>query len=332
MSVIPAGLYQAKIMFSIGLIGFGYWGRKWARLVSAHPQTQLTAICDTQLVHDEHYDCVYYHDLDEFFKQNSFDAVIVATPAGSHEKIIFRCLMEDCHVLFEKPLALTREAAMKLMREAQRLQLTLMPDHTYLYSPVIDYLYKQRKFIREALSLRMNWGIFRQDVNVAWDLAMHDISIFNYIFGEIPQAVMASGHHLYQDEQFSSSCISLFYSDNRNADIRVSWVSPEKIRYMSLSFNESGQSIIWDDVKSPSTLKLLDKIIIHDNQGYEDQSIEINISLPEIEPLQALLSDFIYGIEFGTHPKANVQDHIHCLRILEAIDESIARSKTVFIT
>jgi predicted dehydrogenase len=165
------------------------------------------------------------------------------------------------HVLVEKPITLDSLEAIQLIHTAEKHNLQLMVDHTFVYSPPVQYLYES--ITKHGLgslhafdSTRINLGLIQKDTNVIWDLAVHDISIVNYITGRLPVSVSATGAHIPQSDQHVTGYMSLFYDDGFIAHINVSWFSPVKIRRTIVT--GQNKMIVYDDLETSEKIKVYD--------------------------------------------------------------------------
>ena len=191
-------------MINIGVVGCGYWGPKHIRVFHELINAKMMMVCDLdseklRQVQSQYNNIETTTDFKEFLK-NGVDAVVIATPVSTHFKLAKEALLNDKHVLIEKPMTATSQQALELIELAEKRNLVLMAGHTYEYHPAVDFL---RNLVSSGElgdiygidSDRLNLGLFRQDVNVLWDLAPHDISIMLTLINEDPVAVSARGTH-----------------------------------------------------------------------------------------------------------------------------------------
>jgi predicted dehydrogenase len=250
----------------VGLVGFGYWGPNLARNFQSNHSTELVAICDSndrrrQLAAALHPTVDILTDFDQLVDRKDIEAIAIATPTGSHYALAKKCLLKGKHVFVEKPLTDSSHSARELVELAERHGLCLHVDHTFVYTGAVQYLREQ---IQEGLlgellyfdSTRVNLGLFQPDVNVLWDLAVHDLSILQYVTQRRAIAVSATGTKHPKASHESAAFMTLFYDDNFVAHIDVSWLSPVKIRKTLVS--GSKKMVVFDDLESLEKLKIYD--------------------------------------------------------------------------
>src|ERR1700737_4494696 len=227
-------------MIGIGIIGYGYWGPNLSRCVADAEGCFVAAISDSSpgalaKAGKRHPAARLEGDWKQLIRDPSVNAVMVATPVSSHFQIARAALQAGKHVLVEKPITLTSREAEILIAEAKGGALVLMVDHTFVYTGAVR---KIRELIVEGVlgdiyyydSTRVNLGLFQHDVNVIWDLAVHDFSILEYVLGEHPVAVSANGASPVPQSPESIAYISLFFAGGTIAHINVNWLAPVKIR------------------------------------------------------------------------------------------------------
>ena len=196
------------------------------------------------------------------FRDTSIDAVVIATPVSSHFELAMAALKAGKHVLVEKPLASNSEQALQLIEEAARRKRVLMVDHTFVYTGAVR---KIRELITaNALgeiyyydSVRVNLGLFQHDVNVIWDLAMHDLSIMDYVLPIRPSAVSATGISHIPGQPENVAYITLFFENPQIAHVHVNWLTPVKVRHTLIGGSE--KMIVYDDLEPSEKVKIYDK-------------------------------------------------------------------------
>jgi predicted dehydrogenase len=310
----------------------------------ADPDVTLKAICDLdsarlekQLVVSPNVrttTCVA-----EIITADDIDAVVIATPLATHFDLAMQSLRAGKHVLVEKPLAGTTAECLMLAEEAERRNLVLLVDHIFVYTGAVQKMHsltKDERFgaIRYFDSTRINLGIFREDTNVLWDLAVHDLSILNYLVDSMPTAVSATGHMHVQGQLENIAYLSLFYDDNLIAHIGVNWLSPVKVRRTIIA--GSRQMIVYDDLEVIEKLKLFNHSI--EVADTPDEVYKQLISyrtgdlwspnLDGTEAIQRLLEHFVLCINRRTVPLSGPAEALAIIRILEAADASLRRQGT----
>ncbi len=329
------------------MIGLGHWGpnhaRHFARL--AH----LGALCDANSsrlhqVAQLHPSVKCFHDVATMLKECPLDAVVVATPTSTHEKVVMAALRAGKHVLCEKPLALHGTVARKLCAEARKHRRVLMVGHTFLFNQGIRYL---RNFILHGHhgqlyylhAKRTHYGLFRPDVNVVWDLASHDVAIFNYLLNSEPAEVSAVGFDWLRKDIHDLSFISLRYPGRVMAHIHVSWLDPKKEREIMVVGDK--KMAIWQDMASPGPVAIYDRYVIRKKpllREFGDFQLlprEGDITIPKIdleEPLLVQAREFLQSIQQRRCPLSDGRFASRIVNVLEAINRSIGlRGRPVLI-
>jgi len=203
----------------IALIGYGYWGPNVARNLQESALFELVGICDQsenqrKLIKRRFPSIQVFKEVSNILNDDQIDAIVIATPPSTHFSLATQGLKAGKHVLVEKPITLDSLEAIQLIHTAERQNLQLMVDHTFVYSPPVQYLYES--ITKNGLgslhafdSTRINLGLIQKDTNVIWDLAVHDISIVNYITGRLPVSVSATGAQIPQSDQHITGYLSL---------------------------------------------------------------------------------------------------------------------------
>lgn len=324
----------------VGVVGLGHWGPNHARHFSR--LANLVGVCDSQAARLHQVGQLYpsargFLDYQEMLAEAPLDAVVVATPTSSHEKVVLAALRAGKHVLCEKPLALHARVAKRLCSEARKHKLVLMVGHTFLFNLGIRYL---RDLISKGRSgqlyylhaKRTHYGLFRPDVNVVWDLASHDVSIFNYLLGSEPREVSAVGFDWLRKGIHDLAFITLRYPGEILAHIHVCWLDPKKEREIMVVGDK--KMAIWQDMASPGPVFLYDRYVIKKMpllREFGDFQIfprEGDITIPKIEmeePLLVQAREFIDAIRRQRNPLSDGQFAARIVNALEAINLSIGR-------
>jgi predicted dehydrogenase len=324
----------------IAVIGFGYWGPNLARNFANAEGSQLVAICDQDAVKlaaaARHYPTVTAtKDFRDLLADKRIDAIAVATPVHAHFDLALAALKAGKHILVEKPLAHTSDQVRRLIDEAQRRKLVLMVDHTFLYTPAVR---KIRELISDGAlgeiyyynGTRASLGLFQSDVNVIWDLAVHDLSILEYILNESPVAVSATGATHVAGTPENMAHLTLFFPSNCVAHINVNWLSPVKVRQTFIG--GSRKMIVYDDVEATEKIKVYDKGITVTNGEEDARQLRIGYRagdmwaphLPAKEALQTEADHFISCITSGATPISDGESGLRVVELLEAASRSIA--------
>jgi len=332
----------------IGVIGCGYWGKHYVRIFQELPQTQVVQASDLQdeslrIIHKFHPTVGLTRDYRELIKDQSIDAVIVCTPATNHYEIAKECMQAGKDVLVEKPLATTVKEAEDLVELSQKHKRTLMVGHTFLYNSGV------RK-VRECIvsggtgtiyyldATRTNLGPIRDDVNALWDLAPHDISIFNYLLGDKPYAASATGACFLDSEREDVVFVTLMYPNDIVGHMHVSWLDPNKVRQVTVV--GSCQRIVFDDLSTVDRVRIFEKGVRAEPVA-EPQEIDTygefrlrvhdgDIISPRIEtnePLKEMCAHFIECLQTGATPITSGVDGLDVVKVLVTIDEALSSNK-----
>jgi predicted dehydrogenase len=324
----------------VGVIGYGYWGPNLVRNFASTEGAQVIAVSDfdperLSLSKRIHPGIVVTEDYRDLLKDSRIDAIVIATPVHTHYELALAVLRAGKHVLVEKPLAQTTEQVRRLVDEAERRNLILMVDHTFLFTPAVQ---KIRELIADGTlgeiyyynGLRASLGLFQSDVNVIWDLAVHDISIIQHILNEEPVAVSATGasHILGTPENMAH--ITLFFQSSCIAHVSVNWLSPVKVRQTFIG--GSRKMIVYDDVEATEKIKVYDKGVTVSGSAESTHQFRIGYRagdmwaphLPAKEALQTEAEHFIACVCSGASPVSGGMAGLRVVEILEAASRSIA--------
>ena len=327
-------------MIQVAVLGYGYWGPNLARNIEENSGCRLTAIADPQLDHlanaQQRYPGIrLFQQSTDLLASENIDAVIVSTPAGSHFELALAALRQGKHVLVEKPLAGSCEQAECLVSEAERRGLVLMVDHTFVYTGAVR---KIRQLVKEADfgelcyydSIRVNRGILQRDLNVLWDLAVHDLSIIDTLLDEPVRAVSATGFaHLTSLENIAY--LSLFFDTPLIAHVSVNWLGPTKVRQTLIG--GSRKTLLYDDLEPIHKLKLYETgvnrssvVATEDRRPYSGADTRDELWAPELDASEALghvVRAFIRSIATGVRPLTDGPAGLRVIRVLEAATRSI---------
>ena len=324
----------------VGVVGCGYWGPNLIRNFRALADAHLKTMCDMSQARLKHLKSLYPEvecetDFARMLASSGLDAVVVATSVKSHYPLAKAALLAGKHTFIEKPMADSVEHCEELVEIARRNGLVLMVGHTFLYSPVVrkikDIIDKgDIGEIRYISARRLNLGLFQKDINVAWDLAPHDLSIILSIMGEMPIAVNCRGsaHITPGIEDVTTMCLT--FNKQRSATIQSSWLDPRKVREMTIV--GSKRMIVYDD------LAPLEKIRVHDMRverpPHYDTFGEFQYSyhygdmyapyIKQEEPLRTECQHFIDCIHGGSTPLSCGTRGTELVRILEASSASLS--------
>jgi predicted dehydrogenase len=328
---------QKKI--TLAVVGCGYWGPNLIRNFHSLPDCRVKLVCDSdpkRLVHmKEVYPSVETtQDFEKIIGDKEVDTVVVATPVHLHYEMARKSLQAGKHTFVEKPMTQTSEQANVLVQLAARKGLTLMVGHTFIYSaPVrrIKEIIKARDIgeVQYISSRRLNLGLFQKDINVAWDLAPHDISIILYLLGKAPISVNCQGKaHIHKDIEDVTN-MTLDFEGGGFATIHSSWLDPNKVREMIIV--GSKRMIVYDDNEPLEKIKIYDKRV--ETPPHYDTFAEFHYSyhygdmyapyIKQVEPLKVECQHFLDCIRTGKKPESSGLDGLRVIQILEASSLSL---------
>jgi predicted dehydrogenase len=325
----------------IGVVGCGYWGPNLIRNFRSLPDCHLQMMCDTQEKRLTHLKSLYPEvqvatDYTHMLNGVGVDAVVIATSVKLHYPMAKAALLAGKHTFIEKPMAGSLEHCEELVEIARKNGLVLMVGHTFLYSPVVRKIKEIVEKgdigeIRYISARRLNLGLFQKDINVAWDLAPHDISIILSIMGELPVTVNCQGsaHITPGVEDVTSMCLT--FAKQRTAIIQSSWLDPRKVREMTIV--GSKRMIVYDDVEPLEKIRVFDSRVErpphYDTFGEFQYAYHYgDIYIPYIkqeEPLKTECQHFLDCIQNGKVPLTDGKQGLELVRILEASSESLKR-------
>jgi predicted dehydrogenase len=323
-------------MVRIGIIGYGYWGPNLVRCVSEAAGSELAGIADGSAAALERAGRRYpaarrFADWHEMVADPSIDAIVVATPVAIHFEMALTALRAGKHVLVEKPIATSAEHASILIDEAAVLGRVLMVDHTFVYTSAVR---KIDEIIRNGQlgeifyydSIRVNLGIFQNDVNVLWDLAVHDLSILDFVMPEPPVAISASGVGHIRGSLEDMAHLTVFYGSGAVAHLNVNWLAPVKVRQTLIG--GSRRMIVYDDLQPSEKIKVYDRGV---TLGEAANTVDLRISYrsgdmwaPQLSVKEALLTEmehFVDCIETGAAP---ISSGASGLRVVQALECAMA--------
>ena len=318
-------------MINFGLLGYGYWGPILASCF-AEAGYPLKAIADRNpdklsKAKERFPSLTLYTELDSLLADSSIDAVILALPTALHYEYGKKALEAGKHILVEKPLASSLAESEALTRLAAEKGLILMVDHHFIYKDCLAVAKETLPTLGRLQyydSVRVNHGIFRSDVDVVWDLAPHDLSILKYLLEKDPLSVSATGFAYPQNRNNSSAAITLFYQDGLTAHIRVSWLSPQKIRTVYIG-GERGV-LLFDDNQKENKLTLCPVAYPEAKGKTLCQKGEWTTLAPDrSNALAKVAKAFAESIESGETPLSDGGFACDVVRVLEAIEASIAQ-------
>ena len=283
---------------------------------------------------DLHPDVQTTSKFDDVIEDTELDGILIATPARLHFEMAKKSLQAGKHTLVEKPIARSTDQCQELIELAENQKLTLMVGHTFIYSaPVrkIKEIVKSGELgeIQYICSRRLNLGLFQKDINVAWDLAPHDISIILYVLGEDPVYVNCQGKSHFVDQIEDVTNMTLSFANGAFATIQSSWLDPNKVR--ETIFVGRRKMLVYDDLKLTEKIKIYDKRV--EVPPHYDTFGEFQYSyyygdvyspyLRLVEPLKAECLHFLDCIKTGAKPESSGLEGLEVVQILVAASHSL---------
>ena len=325
-------------MIRIGVIGYGYWGPNIVRNFHTHEGSEVVLVCDknpkaSERLRMAHPSIPFTSNPAEIVKSPDIDIVAVVTPVWAHYQLAKAALENGKHIFVEKPFTCSVTQAEELIELADRKNLRIMVDHTFLFAGAVR---KIRQLVDEGAlgdlyyydSLRVNLGLFQHDVNVIWDLAPHDLSIMDHIIKEKPEAVVATGEkHLNGVEDVAF--ITIYFPKRIIAHVNVNWLSPVKVRTTLIGGEK--KMLVWNDLEADEKIKVYDKgVSMSTNPANLHQLLVSYRSgdmwAPQVEQVEALRAEtayFLKCIEENLTPLNDGNAGLRVVRILEAAERSV---------
>jgi predicted dehydrogenase len=332
---------QDETMLKVGVIGYGYWGPNLVRNFMACPDAVVTSVADVLEDRLVPLRKVYpglstTSNSAELINDVSVDAVIISTPVSTHFELALAALRAGKHVLVEKPLASNSDQARQLIDEAESRDLVLMVDHTFVYTAAVR---KMRELISKGElgeiyyydAVRVNLGLFQHDVNVIWDLGIHDLSIMDCVLPTRPVAISATGISHVPGQPENLAYITLFFPDRQIAHIHVNWLAPVKVRHTLIGGSE--KMILYDDIEPSEKVKVYHKGITV-TPGTEDV-YKLLVSyrsgdmyaprLDNSEALQREARHFVECVESKARPETDGLAGLRMVKMIEAAERSLRK-------
>ena len=335
---------------SVGVVGCGYWGPNLLRNFSENEGAHLAWVCDVdarrlEVMSRRYPSAEATRDYEALLKDARLDAVVVATPVGTHYRFAREALLAGKHVLVEKPMAASAREAEELVELAGRQRLTLMVDHTFVYTGAVR---KIREIVAggelgELLyfdSTRINLGLFQHDINVVWDLAPHDLSIMDYVLGERrPVAVTATGCCHVERGIENIAYVMLHFPEEFIAHFHFNWLSPVKIRRALIA--GSRKMVVYDDIEPTEKVRVYDSGVTasrgpaaaagagDDREAAYRTLVSYrtgDVWVPKLDQTEALryvCGEFLAAVRERRRPLTDGESGLRVVRLLEAAQESI---------
>ena len=320
-----------------GVIGYGYWGPNIVRNLTTMEGSQLVAIAEISpaarmRAQTAHPGIKVTSEVSDVILSTEIEAVAVVTPVWTHYELAKAALENGKHVFVEKPFTSNSAQAQELINLALRKNLTIMVDHTFLFTAAVN---KISQLVDDGTlgklyyydSTRVNLGLFQHDINVLWDLAPHDLSIMNYLLKTTPEAVVATGQtHLNGHEDVAY--MTLYFPEKVIAHINVNWLSPVKVRTTLIGGEK--RMVVWNDLEADEKVKVYDRgVDVTNRQGVYELLVNYrsgDMWAPQLEQVEALRRELAYFVECVSTGQKPLNDGCAGLRVvkmLEAATESL---------
>jgi predicted dehydrogenase len=329
-------------VISVGLIGYGYWGPNLARNLARSKKLEHLSIADQDPSRREEAarsfpSATVVDGIKDLLKPGGPDAIAIATPLSTHFELAMEALAAGRHVLIEKPIAASAEEAAQLIEFADKQGLTLMVDHTFIYSSPVSEM--ARLVERNALgsihyfdSVRVNLGLFQHDTNVLWDLAVHDVSIMEYVLPQRPIAVSATGLSNLPNQHENVAFMTLFFEGDRTiGHVHVNWLAPAKIRQTVLCGRE--KMVVYDDLQPAEPIRIYNKGVdlVRDPDSVRERLVSYRVGdvlsphLKAQEPLGRCIDHYLDCIETQAEPITSGAFGLSVVQVIEAAEKSLKR-------
>ena len=326
-------------MIKIGIVGMGYWGPNLYRNFDSSKDFLVKYICDRDLkllkkISVSNKFTSKVNNYKKIINDSDIQAVVIATPVSTHYLLAKECLEAGKHVFVEKPLADSSKKCQNLINIAKKNSLTIFVDHTFLYTSAVNKMKEiaSKKDFGNLLyydSTRINLGLIQNDINVMWDLAVHDLAILNFIENRKPKIVSAVGHKHFRSKPVTSAYLTIKYDNNFVAHINVNWLSPVKIRQTILG--GSKKMILYNDLEPSDKIKVFNKgVDVIKNENSPSNLVEYKVGdtfLPNLKNTEALkttvleFKKMIHNKKYKS--RSTGQNGMDVVKILEAADKSM---------
>jgi predicted dehydrogenase len=328
-------------MINIGIVGYGYWGPNLVRNFAETPGANVAAVADLDTaklaVVQRRFPAVKTTaNFGDLLIDPGVDAIAIATPVNTHFELALAALRAGKHVWVEKPMTETSAQAQQLIDEARRRELVLLVDHTFIYTGAVQ---KMGEIIKSGDlgrvyyydSIRVNLGLFQRDVSVISDLAVHDFSILDYLLGEHPVAVSASGTNHFPGTPENLAYVTLFYDSGTIAHANVSWLAPVKVRQIMVG--GSKRMITYDDLEPSEKIKVYDKGVSFTDDPQKILEMRVgyrtgDMWAPKLAVTEALRVEgehFVDCIVNNKVPTTDGQLGLRVVELIEAANQSMRR-------
>ena len=335
---------RSKARIRVCVAGYGYWGPQVVRNFHTGENSEVAAICDVspkslQRAHESYPEINLVQDFNELVRSPQIDAVAIVTPVRTHYALGKLALQNGKHIFVEKPFTCTSSQAEELIELAERQNLKIMVDHTFLFTGAVQ---KIRQLIKDGTlgnlyyydSTRVNLGLFQHDVNVLWDLAPHDLSIMDHLIAAKPEAVVATGEN-HLNGVADVAFMTIYFPGKVIAHINVNWLSPVKVRTTLIGGEK--KMLVWNDLEADDKIKIYDRgVQVSNGEGLYQLLVSYrsgDMWAPRVEQTEALRNEISYFAECVRNNRKPFNDGEagwRVVKILEAADQSLKeRGKVV---
>lgn len=328
-------------MTTIGVVGLGYWGPNLVRNLIENRHCAQVLVCDhdplaLERTLSRYPTAVPFARYEEMLGHPDLRGVMIATPINTHYELARKALAQGKHVFVEKPFTSSSEQAVDLISLADAQKLIIGVGHTFEYSPPVLKIREimERGELGEIFyisSTRVNLGLHSKDHSVIWDLAPHDLSMIMYWLGEAPIEVAATGKDFVQRGIPDVAFLSLRFASGAIAHVEVSWLAPSKLRRTTIV--GAAKMLVYDDTEHLEPVKIFDKgVRFKDPDTFGEYQLSyrtgdiVSPKIESFEPLQAEVNDFVLGVVQRRNPKADGEDGLRVVQVLEAAERSLQRS------
>lgn len=320
-------------MIRIGVLGYGYWGPNLVRNFAEAPGCEVSVVCDLRddrlaQVRKRYPAVRTTTGMSDVFADPNIDAVVISTPVSTHYELASKALAAGKHVWVEKPMTATAAEAHRLVEEAARARRILHVDHTFVYTGAVR---KMKALIEGGEvgevyyydSTRVNLGLFQHDVNVIWDLAVHDLSIMDYLLPSYPTAVSATGITHVAGGLENIAYLTFFFDGSLIGHVNVNWLAPVKIRRTLIG--GSRKMMVYDDLEPSEKIKVYDKGITVTDDPAAVYQLKIgyragDMWAPQVEIGEALQVEVRHFLDAVQRDAPTITDGAAGLRMVQALE------------
>jgi predicted dehydrogenase len=324
-------------VINVGVIGYGYWGPNIVRNFNAAEGSRVISICDKNQsalgrAKKAYPNIQTTRECHDIITSPDIDVIAIITPVSTHFRLAKEALENGKSIFVEKPFTATVSQAEDLVNLAEKKNLMVMVDHTFVFTGAVR---KIKQLIEEKVlgelyyydSTRVNLGLFQSDVNVIWDLAPHDFAVMDYLIEEKPLAVSSSGKaHVNGMEDIAY--ITVHFSNNIIAHLNVNWLSPVKLR--TTLIGGKNKMLVWNDLEADEKIKIYDKgVEVKNREGIYDLLVSYrsgDMWVPKVEQMEALKLEAEYFVDCLSQNKTPINDGhagLRVVKMLDACDESL---------